>query len=69
MIIQLEYGINDFQTNIKGIYEQLKIKLNKNKNSKDENDKEYDEEIKKRNSNNIIKIYSEFLLKKRGRDE
>ena len=63
------YGINDFQTNIKGIYEQLKIKLNKNKNSKDENDKEYDEEIKKRNSNNIIKIYSEFLLKKRGRDE
>ena len=63
------YGINDFQTNIKGIFEQLKIKLNKNKNSKDENDKEYDEEIKKRNSNNIIKIYSEFLLKKRGRDE
>ena len=59
------YGINDFQTNIEGIYEQLKIKLNKNENSKNENDKEFEDEIKKRNSNNIIKIYSEFLLKKK----
>ena len=63
------YGINDFQTNIEGIYEQLKIRLDKKENSNNEDDKEFEEEIKKRNSNNIIKIYSEFLLKKRGRDE
>ena len=62
------YGVKDFQTNIKEIYEELKNKIFNDVNDL-KNDEEFENEIKRRKSNDIMKIYSEFLLKKRGRDD
>ena len=66
------FGIKNFKDVLNKIKEELEHELNK-KNKSDINseedeesddEKEFNEEIKHRNRNNIIKIYKKFKLKK-----
>ena len=65
------FGIKNFKDVLNKIKEELEYELdknNKNKNNEEseesDDEKEFNEEIKQRNKNNIIKIYKRFKLKK-----
>ena len=65
------FGIKNFKDILIKIKEELEYELdknNKNKNNEEseesDDEKEFNEEIKQRNKNNIIKIYKRFKLKK-----